>query len=132
LAEHTVGRLRHPMELHAVFRAANGKLLVVAQLFRLGRENAFLARFDDLLPDREDEEVGASTELSLSEALRDPASYTYRLTTPPCSPIVTWVVLKRPATMSPAQLERRFWRIMGNNFRPTQPRNGRTIRATAR
>jgi hypothetical protein len=34
--------------------------------------------------------------------------------------------------MSADQLDRRFWRIMGNNFRPTQPRNSRTISATQR
>jgi carbonic anhydrase len=45
---------------------------------------------------------------------------------------VTWIVLKKTVTMSAARLERRFWRVMGNNFRPTQPRSGRTIRATVR
>jgi carbonic anhydrase len=135
-AEHTVRGLRHPMELHAVFRNADtGNLLVVAQLFRLGRENAFLAVLDARLPEEEGDRVTSPRRVSLAAALRDRgAYYTYRgsLTTPPCSPIVTWVVLKQPATMSADQLNGHFWRIMGNNFRPTQAQNRRVVRSTPR
>jgi carbonic anhydrase len=133
-AEHSVRGLRRPMELHAVFRnATTGNLLVVAQLFRLGRENPFLATLDARLPEREGDRVTSERRVSLAAGLLDRASYyTYRgsLTTPPCSPIVTWVVLKEPATMSADQLNRHFWRIMGNNVRPTQAQNRRVVRST--
>jgi carbonic anhydrase len=134
LAEHTLDRVRHPMEMHAVFlHAGSGDLLVIGQLFRLGAASRFLDGFDDVLPERSGDHVSSGLQVSLAAGLRDPGAYiTYEgsLTTPPCSPIVTWVVLKKPATMSAAQLNRHFWRIMGNNFRPTQPRNDRVLRST--
>jgi hypothetical protein len=59
------------------------------------------------------------------------AYYTYgeSLTTPPCSENVTWIVLKEPAEMSAAQFNA-FDRILGNDFRPLQDRNGRVVRPT--
>jgi carbonic anhydrase len=51
------------------------------------------------------------------------------LTTPPCSEGVTWFVLKSPMFISEQQVLR-FALLYSMNARPTQPLNGREIRAT--
>ena len=134
LAEHTIGGKRHPMEMHAVFRdAGTGNLAVIGQLFKIDRHglsNAFLDAFDDNLPPKAHDEFESATHINLADGLKNTRSYfTYpgSLTTPPCSPIVTWLVLHHVATMSQAQYDA-FRDIMGNNFRPTQERGARTIR----
>ena len=51
------------------------------------------------------------------------------LTTPPCAETVTWCVLHEYAQLSSEQSDA-FRHILGNNFRPLQKRNGRTVRST--
>jgi carbonic anhydrase len=126
LSEHTIDGAHYPMEQHAVFRdARTGNLAVVGLFYRIGRANAFLAQFTDL-PARAGQHVTrADQAINLAASLPATSAYfSYHgsLTTPPCSEIVTWFVLKTPAEMSAAQFDR-AWRIMGNNFRPTQPRS---------
>ena len=55
--------------------------------------------------------------------------YMGSLTTPPCSNIVTWLVLKEHSTLSEEQYDA-FRTVMGNNFRPLQKISGRVIRET--
>jgi len=57
------------------------------------------------------------------------ASYAGSLTTPPCTETVTWFVLHEYAQLSSEQFDA-FRHILGNDFRPTQKRNGRAIRST--
>jgi len=135
LSEHAIEGERGVMELHAVFgNESSGDLAVIGMLYEIGEENEFLAQFDDRLPVMKDDEIDdAGTDIDLAEGLTDTAEYyTYSgsLTTPPCSPIVTWIVLKERAQLS-AQQFKAFRDILGNDFRPLQERNGRTIRATS-
>ena len=48
---------------------------------------------------------------------------------PPCSETVTWFVLHGYTQLSGDQFDA-FRHILGNNFRPLQPRKERTIRST--
>ena len=134
-SEHTVRGERFPMELHAVFKDADsGQLAVVGMFFRIGEENQFLAQFDDILPVQSGDHESSEHKINLADGLTHTgAYYTYpgSLTTPPCSPIVTWIVLKKSAEISLEQFHE-FRNIMGNNFRPLQDLNDRVIRATAR
>jgi carbonic anhydrase len=59
----------------------------------------------------------------------DLAYYTYKgsLITPPCSEIITWIVLKSTVRISQAQYDA-FTDIFDGNYRPTQPFNSRTIK----
>jgi carbonic anhydrase len=133
-SEHTVNGRRYSMELHAVFQNPNThKLVVIGQLYRLGHINRFLDRFDRHLPQKSGDTTTLHRMVNAANAFVNTRAYwTYAgsLTTPPCSPTVTFIVLKRPATMSPRQLHGEFWRVMGDNFRPQQARNGRVIEST--
>ncbi|PVD20782.1 hypothetical protein C0Q70_18943 [Pomacea canaliculata] len=77
--------------------------------------------------------------------LRDYWTYEGSLTTPPCSENVTWILMRYPLMVSYQQMEE-FRRLkthnrgeqprpgddgtMADNFRPTQPLNGRVVRAS--
>ncbi|KAM5157286.1 carbonic anhydrase 3-like [Mantella aurantiaca] len=67
-------------------------------------------------------------------------TYQGSFTTPPCEECVTWLLLREPIPVSPEQMEK-FRSIsccmeceaplrMMNNYRPTQPLNGREVRAS--
>lgn len=130
LSEHSIGGERGAMEMHAVFKdEVSGDIVVLGQLFRLGAENGFLAQLDSNLPAKSGETFESDALINVGdgfEDLRKFLRYQGSLTTPPCSPIVTWIVLENWATMSAAQFER-FNGVLGNNFRPQQPLAGRTV-----
>ena len=135
LSEHLVEGNRGVMELHAVFTDANGNNAVVGMLYRLGRPNLFLNKLISAgLPPLTTSAPVTINGLVLDEAFTDTSRYyTYAgsLTTPPCSENVKWIVLKQWAELSPEQFEA-FRTILGNDFRPIQPRNHRVVRATLR
>jgi carbonic anhydrase len=125
LSEHTVDGFRYPMEQHAVFRdPRTGNLAVLGMFYQVGATSSFLGSFTDL-PLRKGQRVESARTINLADSLTATDSYfaySGSLTTPPCSEIVTWLLLKTPAQMSQTQFEN-AWRIMGNNFRPTQRRS---------
>lgn len=135
LSEHAVEGERGAMELHAVFlEPVSGDNLVVGMLFEVSKKsNAFIQVLIDAgLPMKNGDTTVTDTLIDLADALTSTSSYyTYpgSLTTPPCSENVTWIVLQKPAKFSQAQFES-FRRILGNDFRPLQDLNGRTVRTT--
>lgn len=130
-SEHVLGGARSPMEMHAVFRQSdNGPIAVVGVLINIGAQSDFLSNFVEHLPERSGDHFESEEVFNLLDGLTDTSeyyAYPGSLTTPPCSPIVTWIVLRNPAEMSQEQFDA-FRRIMGNNFRSLQLLNGRTIR----
>lgn len=134
-SEHTLGGQYGAMELHAVFKNIDsGNLAVIGMLYSIGSENPFLRELIHAgLPEKEGDEATDGL-INLADGLTDTSSYyTYSgsLTTPPCSEIATWIVLKKTAEMSEQQFKA-FRHILGNDFRPLQERNNRKVRATAR
>lgn len=135
LSEHTIAGRHAVMELHAVFaEPASSNKAVVGMLFVIGKSNLFIsALMADGLPKKSGDVVDVpSRAINLADALTDTSRYyTYAgsLTTPPCTETVTWFVLHEPAELSLAQFEA-LRTILGNNFRPLQKRNGRTVRTT--
>jgi len=135
LSEHTVGGRHAAMELHAVFAdPASDNKAVVGQLFVIGKANRFVTELlTHGLPAKSGDEVNVPSEtINVAEALTNTARYyTYpgSLTTPPCSETVTWFVLQKYAQLSSVQFNE-FRHILGNNFRPLQKRNARTIRSS--
>ena len=135
LSEHTIAGRHAAMELHAVFAdPASDNKAVVGQLFVIGRPNHFIAELlTHGLPAKSGDEVNASQLINVADGLTSTSRYyTYpgSLTTPPCTETVTWFVLHDYAQLSSEQFDA-FRHILGNDFRPQQKRNGRTIRSTA-
>lgn len=136
LSEHTVGGQHAPLEMHAVYSEPGGKILVIGQLFQLSkRPNRFLQNLIDAGLPRKDGDVSMQQEqINLDDVLTSKRSYyTYSgsLTTPPCSEVVTWVVLQKSAHISGEQYDA-FRNILGNNFRPVQKLNDRVVYSTGK
>ncbi len=129
MSEHTVDGKRFPMEAHFVHKAANGDgLSVVGVFFVEGPESPVLAPIWAALPKQEGEvSIDASVD---PRGLLPTSSAAFRyagsLTTPPCSEVVAWIVLKEPVSASVDQIAA-FAKLFSNNFRPIQPLNRRFI-----
>jgi len=102
-------------------------------LLKIGGANKLIQTLWDALPRKKDEEEAKSVEVNAAGLLpADKSAYytfTGSLTTPPCSEGVTWFVLKSPMVISEDEIIR-FGHSYSMNARPTQPLNGREIRAT--
>lgn len=119
----------YPMVAHLVHKNAEGKLAVVAVLFKRGKENAALKAVFANLPAKEGETKALEAPLNVADFLpKDQAYYAFAgsLTTPPCSEEVRWQVLKTPVELSAAQIAT-FRKLYPMNARPVQPLNGRTV-----
>lgn len=130
LSEHTVIDQHYPMEAHLVHQSEDGNLAVVAVFFEIGSENAFLSNFAGNIPDAEGKNYTSADMVNVEDVLPENTSYytyTGSLTTPPCSEIVTWVVMKSPVEASSAQIDE-MSKILNSNFRPAQALNGREIK----
>lgn len=111
-SEHLIDGMTFPMELHIVNQVPplnesdTPHYLVIAALFKMGKENKFISDF-----------------LSTT-----PSFYHYRgsLTTKPYTESVSWFVLKRIIEASPEQI-RTINKIEGDNARHIQNKFGRTI-----
>ncbi|MCG8407544.1 MAG: carbonic anhydrase family protein [Phycisphaerales bacterium] len=128
LSEHRVDGAPADMEAHLVHRNDAGELLVLGILIHVGAENAFLAQFWNEFSLSEST-TETDIEINVTDLLpADLDYYTYSgsLTTPPCTEIVTWVVLKTPIALSREQVDFFTYRV-GNNARPMQELNGRTV-----
>ncbi len=130
-SEHTVGGQQFPMEIHLVHEdATTGNLAVIGIFFQEGNENEFLAKFIDNAPSTADETFTSTDSINVAELLpAENAYYTYTgsLTTPPCSEVVTWLVMKTPIEASSGQIEK-IQGIIQDNYRPVQALNDRTIK----
>lgn len=136
-SEHLIDGVTYPMELHMVHllqQSGSQKpvYLVVGLMFKEGKENPFLNKFFNNIPDS----TGAVKHLAnqfinihdlLAQAGRlHYYHYEGSLTTPPFSETVTWMVVKHIFEASPAQIEK-INRIEGNNARHTQELHDREI-----
>lgn len=131
LSEHTVDGRHSPMEMHLVHRRTSYDLTVIAVMIEEGEENALLAPAWSALP-ADASAPPRTVVLDLRRLLpSNLAHYEYSgsLTTPPCSEVVHWIVLRQPLHMSIAQIEA-FRAVFAQNYRPVQPLNGRVVRAS--
>jgi len=125
------------MVVHLVHQRGEGaymRLAVVAVLLKAGAPNALIEALWKHIPAESGHEpvkVPGVT-INASELLpTDHGYYTYlgSLTTPPCTEIVTWYILRAPTQLSPQQVQT-FKKYYSNNVRPVQPLNGRTVQQT--
>ena len=129
-SEHTVNGQRFPLEAHFVHRAPDGRLAVVAVLFRAGAPNAGLRPVVERLPARKGVEFHYEhLETDASYFLpKDRTTFRYEgsLTTPPCTEGVAWVVFASPVSASVEQIAA-LRRASGTNSRPRQAAFGRSV-----
>ena len=128
-SEEALNGKRLDLVAHFVHRDAEGRLGVVAVLFKRGAPNPAWAPVLSHLP-RPGEQLTVP-ELSLDLASLLPAQTGYysfegSLTTPPCSEGVSWMVLKTPVNIGADQLAE-FRKLYHWNARPLQPGHGRQI-----
>jgi len=119
-----------PLVVHFVHKAEDGKLAVVAVLFKQGKNNPALAKVLDVMPTQKDEKTALGTDFNPADLL--PANRAYysfigSLTTPPCSEGVQWQVMKSPVELSSKQIKM-FQKLYPHNARPVQPLHGREIK----
>jgi carbonic anhydrase len=128
-SEHHLNGQQYPMEIHLVHKdSATGNLAVVGIFFEEGAENTFLEKLGSTLP-MENERISKTEVLNAAEVLPiDGSYYTYggSLTTPPCTEIVSWVIMENPVQASSQQIDR-FHSVLEDNYRPIQSINGRNI-----
>ena len=130
-SEHQVGGTHAPLEVHFVSRSIwRNEYIVMGVLFEEGASNPFLAQFVAHLPkvkgeEYEDEDLTYNP-FDLLPANKSYFSYQGSLTTPPCSEVVHWMVMKNKVTATTAEINA-FADILQDNYRPVQPLNGRTI-----
>lgn len=127
-SEEAIDGKRFPLVAHLVHKNADGKLAVVAVLFKRGAENAALKEIFAKLPATEGRQAlkdGFDAAGLLPKSL---AYYAFQgsLTTPPCSEGVAWHVLKQPVEISGRQIAA-FKKIFRMNARPVQALNARQV-----
>lgn len=128
LSEHTIDGKHFPLEVHFVHQHADRDFAVLGLLFKEGQENELLKKYLDKFPTSKGEYKSEESIDLLSLFPTDKSYYNYKgsLTTPPCSEVVNWYVLKTPVTASKPQIEQ-FSKILNNNYRPIQAVNGRKV-----
>ena len=127
-SEHTVDGDASPLEAHFVHQAEEGDLAVVGVLSDIGEADPAIQSILDA--------VHGLPEASAVIAEFDPSAllpegrnyfrYAGSLTTPPCSEVVSWVVMTESITVSEEQIDA-FAELYAMNARPVQALNQRTI-----
>lgn len=127
-SEHTVEGRSIPMEVHFVHQAAAGDLAVIGVFMEMGGVDAAIDRIWDAIPNAVGEPASI-VEFDPSTLLPDSLAHTRyagSLTTPPCSEIVSWVVLDEMIAVSQAQVDA-FASRYPMNARPVQDLHRRFV-----
>jgi len=133
-SEHSVAGARWPLEAHFVHDAGGGRLVVVGLLYNVS--DAHNDVFDSFFWEMHRSQ-GNVTGVRVADMLAQagPAYWRYEgsLTTPPCSEVVTWIVLPSTVGVSPLQMLAYEFALAGvDNHRATQPLGERQPVAGAR
>ncbi len=126
-SEHTVDGDRFPMEVHFVHQAEEGDLAVIGVFVGTGDSHPAVQRIWDAIPGS-GEPPATLPELDPRTLLpEEPGYFRYAgsLTTPPCSEVVSWLVMTEPISVSQAQADAFAAHAM--NARPVQALNRRFI-----
>lgn len=130
-SENHLNNKSFPLEAHFVHATKDGKLAVIAVMFKEGASNPTLKKIIKSFPLEENKETPLkfSTESLNSVMPKDKDYYKFMgsLTTPPCSEQVKWFVIKTPQDASKAQIDAIHKEINKENNRPIQATNGREI-----
>jgi carbonic anhydrase len=129
-SENKIDGKQYPLEGHLVHADKDGNLAVVAVMFQEGAPSAALTKLWEKMPTKSGDKNALPAGMSVAQLLpaeRDYYRFDGSLTTPPCSEGVRWLVLKKVATASKAQIDL-FAKTVGHpNNRPLNPVNARTV-----
>jgi carbonic anhydrase len=129
-SEEQVNGKPYDMVLHLMHRTSDGKVAGVAVFLKAGKKNSSVQKIWDHMPSAEGQN-GVALQLNPMDLLPSDtaAYYMYRgsVTAPPCTEGVTWFVLKKPITVSPAQISA-FAKLYPDDVRLPQPLNGRIVK----
>ena len=117
------------MECHFVHKDKAGNLAVVGVLMTAGRPNAAFRQITTAMPASAGTPVKMAAGVNMNQMLPGRQGY-YRysgsLTTPPCSEIVNWLLLRDPITVAQADIDA-FAKLFPMNARPAQKDNRRFV-----
>ncbi len=128
LSEHTIDGKHFPIEVHFVHKYSDNDFAVLGVMFTEGKANELFKKYLDHFPTTKGE-YQSDEMIDLLSLFPENKTYYYydgSLTTPPCSEVVSWYVLKAPVSASKEQVKQ-FSSILNNNYRPIQPLNGREV-----
>jgi carbonic anhydrase len=128
-SEHTLNGKHAAMEIHFVHGDDSGRLAVAALFVDEGDGNGVIAEVLAAAPTERGKSASAGRSFPLTSLLPgnlDGVRYEGSLTTPPTVEGVFWIILSEHGAASAKQI-RRFTEMFGENARPTQPLNGRTL-----
>ena len=128
-SEHLIGGKSFPMEVHFVHRNFAGNLAVIGALMTAGSTNAAFGKIVATMPAHEGAPVNAAAGIDpnkLLPALRGYYRYSGSLTTPPCSEVVDWLLLREPIQVAKADIDG-FAKLFPMNARPVQKDNRRFV-----
>lgn len=132
-SENTVKKKAYDMELHLVHKNDQGELAVVGVLMQGGGANKTLEPVWANIPKEINKETTLTAQINAADLLPAKKSGFYHfkgsLTTPPCSEGVQWFVMKEPTSVSAEQVKS-FVAAVGNNARPVQALNQRSVVAS--
>lgn len=127
-SEHTVEGGTYPMEVHFVHQAEEGDLAVIGVFMDAGEAHTAVQAIWDAIPGVDEAPAplaGIDPNAFLPEG-RAHFRYAGSLTTPPCSEVVSWVVMTESIAVSQAQIAA-FAALYPMNARPVQPLHRRFI-----
>jgi len=127
-SEHTIDGDHYPLEVHFVNQYSESDYSVIGVMIDEGKSNELFSEYLPNFPVSKGE-FKSDKVINLKKLLPKNLNYYHyngSLTTPPCSEIVNWYVLKNPVEASKEQIAK-FSEILHGNFRPVLPLNGRKV-----
>lgn len=127
-SEHAKSNNRYPLEVHLVHQNKNKNLAVIGVFFEKGAPNMTFQSILNNAPQNVGKNVVKGLKVNAADLLPEDKAfihYSGSLTTPPCSENVNWYVMKKPLSISTAQMQE-FLDIVGENARPLQDINWRS------
>jgi len=130
-SEHQIDYRYADMEAHLVHKSADGKLAVIGVMLQNGANHPVMDAIWEHFPNEVNKPttiVGATINAADLLPANLSSFYYYKgsLTTPPCSEIVSWIVLKDSVTVTSKQVAT-FVNALGENNRPVQSKNNRHV-----
>jgi carbonic anhydrase len=130
-SEEQVNGKPYDMVLHLMHQTSDGKVAGVAVFLKSGKGNPAVQELWDHMPSAEGQNFVGALQLNPMDLLpSDTAAYymyTGSVTAPPCTEGVIWFVLKKPITVSRAQISA-FAKLYPDDVRRPQPLNGRIVK----